>query len=70
MQHGFIQLPLPEWSLTPHTTLEVQDLLSGERYYWRGDWNYVRLDPQAQVAHVLQVRLPAPLGPEPGEPLR
>jgi starch synthase (maltosyl-transferring) len=70
MQHGFIQLPLPEWGLTPHTTIEVQDLLSGERYYWRGDWNYVRLDPQAQVAHVLQVRLPAPLAPEPGEPAR
>jgi starch synthase (maltosyl-transferring) len=68
MQHGFIQLPLPEWGLTPHMTIDVQDLLSGERYYWRGDWNYVRLDPQAQVAHVLQVRLPAPLGPEPGEP--
>jgi starch synthase (maltosyl-transferring) len=70
MQHGFVQLPLPEWGLTPHTTIETQDLLSGERYYWRGDWNYVRLDPQARVAHLLLVRLPAPLGPEPGEPLR
>jgi starch synthase (maltosyl-transferring) len=70
MQHGFIQLPLPDWGLTPHSTVEVRDLLSGERYYWRGDWNYVRLDPQAQVAHILHVRLPAPLGPEPGEPLQ
>jgi starch synthase (maltosyl-transferring) len=68
MQHGFIQLPLAEWGLAPHATIEVQDLLSDERYYWRGEWNYVRLDPQAHVAHVLQVRLPAPLAAEPAEP--
>jgi starch synthase (maltosyl-transferring) len=60
-QHGFIQLPLVAWALTPHSSIEVLDLLSNERYYWRGEWNYVRLDPQAQVAHVLQVTLPSPL---------
>jgi starch synthase (maltosyl-transferring) len=55
MQHGFVQLPLAEWGLTPHATVEVLDLLSGERYFWRGEWNYVRLDPQDRVAHVLHV---------------
>jgi starch synthase (maltosyl-transferring) len=55
MQHGFVQLPLAEWGLTPHSTIEVLDLLSGERYFWRGEWNYVRLDPQDRVAHVLHV---------------
>jgi starch synthase (maltosyl-transferring) len=60
-QHGFIQLPLVDWQLTPHSALEVHDLLSNERYYWRGEWNYVRLDPQAVVAHILHVQLPAPL---------
>jgi starch synthase (maltosyl-transferring) len=64
MQHGFIQLPLTAWGLTPHDSIDVEDLLSGERYYWRGEWNYVRLDPQAAVAHILHVRLPRPL-PEP-----
>jgi starch synthase (maltosyl-transferring) len=63
MQHGFVQLPLADWELTPHTTIEVLDLLSQERYYWRGEWNYVRLDPQAGVAHILHVQLPAPLPP-------
>jgi starch synthase (maltosyl-transferring) len=70
MQHGFIQLPLSAWGVPPHATVEVHDLLSDERYYWRGEWNYVRLDPQAQVAHVLQVRLPAALPAEPAEPAR
>ena len=54
-QHGFIQLPLTAWGVTPHSSVEVLDLLSNERYYWRGEWNYVRLDPQASVAHVLHV---------------
>jgi starch synthase (maltosyl-transferring) len=68
MQHGFIQLPIGSWGLAPHATVEVHDLLSGERYYWRGEWNYVRLEPQSQPAHVLHVLLPAPLGPEPQAP--
>jgi starch synthase (maltosyl-transferring) len=70
MQHGFIQLPLSAWGIPPYATVNVRDLLSGERYSWRGEWNYVRLDPQARVAHVLHVELPAPLPPEPGEPDR
>jgi starch synthase (maltosyl-transferring) len=62
MQHGFVQLPLLAWGLTPHSTVEVHDLLTGERYFWRGEWNYVRLDPEDRVAHILQVQLDA--GPE------
>ena len=61
MQHGFVQLPLVDWGLTPHASIEVADLLSGERYFWRGEWNYVRLDPQDRVAHVLRVQLPGPV---------
>ena len=64
MQHGFVQLPLAAWGLTPHSAVEVLDLLSGERYFWRGEWNYVRLDPEDRVAHILQVQLdPGPEGP-------
>jgi starch synthase (maltosyl-transferring) len=57
MQHGHVQLPLADWEAAPDVTVEVLDLLSGERYYWRGEWNYVRLDPQSRVAHILEVRL-------------
>jgi len=63
MQHGFVQLPLIAWGLTPHASVEVVDLLSEERYFWRGEWNYIRLDPDDRVAHILQVQLPAPLAP-------
>jgi starch synthase (maltosyl-transferring) len=58
MQHGFVQLPLDAWGLSPFDSVEVHDMLSGERYFWRGEWNYVRLDPQSRVAHILNVALP------------
>ncbi len=68
MQHGFVELPLAEWGFDADSTVEVVDLLSQERYFWRGTRNYVRLDPQLHVAHILTVELPLPLGPEPLEP--
>ena len=70
MQHGFVQVPLTDWGLTDADTIEVVDLLSNERYFWRGEWNYVRLDPQARPAHILAVQLPAPLPPDTTEPTR
>jgi starch synthase (maltosyl-transferring) len=58
MQHGFIRLPLIDWELSPESQVEVRDLLSNERYFWRGEWNYVRLDPEARAGHILHVQLP------------
>jgi starch synthase (maltosyl-transferring) len=59
MQHGFVRLPLTDWGLGPDSTVEVHDLLWNERYYWRGEWNYIRLDPEVRVAHVLHVQIAA-----------
>jgi len=53
MQHGHVRLPLAEWGLPPDATIEAHDLLSDETYTWRGEWNYVRLDPPARVAHLI-----------------
>jgi starch synthase (maltosyl-transferring) len=68
MQHGFVQLPLIDWGLSVDATVDVVDLISGERYYWRGEWNYVRLDPQARVGHILAVHVPS-LPPQDDSPL-
>jgi starch synthase (maltosyl-transferring) len=65
MQHGFVELPLAAWALTPDMPIHVTDLLTNERYSWRGSRNYVRLDPGGSVAHILLVELLEPLGPEP-----
>ncbi len=66
MQHGFVELPLAAWGLPADGLVGVTDLLSNERYQWRGDRNYVRLDPGTSVAHILLVELQRPLPPEPG----
>jgi starch synthase (maltosyl-transferring) len=61
MQHGHVKLPLYDWKLPLDATVEAEDLLTGETYTWRGEWNYVRLDPQIAMAHILALRpLPSP----------
>ena len=65
MQHGFVELPLAEWGLPADSPVGVTDLLTDDRYHWRGDRNYVRLDPGASVAHILLVELERPLPPDP-----
>jgi starch synthase (maltosyl-transferring) len=53
MQHGHLRLPLADWNQASDASITAHDLLSGETYSWRGEWNYVRLDPPARVAHVI-----------------
>ena len=54
-QHGWIKVPLADWRLPLDLDYRVRDLLSGETYHWRGEWNYVRLDPRERVAHILTI---------------
>jgi starch synthase (maltosyl-transferring) len=54
-QHGFVQMPIWELGISPSTPYSVEDLLDGARYTWRGEWNYVRLDPATRVAHIFVV---------------
>jgi starch synthase (maltosyl-transferring) len=35
---------------------QVHDLISDERFLWRGATNFVKLDPQVNPAHILRVR--------------
>jgi starch synthase (maltosyl-transferring) len=69
MQHGFIRVPLADWGLGADSVVDVVDLLSGEHYHWRGEWNYVRLDPGVRPAHILHVQLPTPAPPQEDEEL-
>ncbi|HEY4643079.1 MAG TPA: alpha-1,4-glucan--maltose-1-phosphate maltosyltransferase, partial [Bacteroidota bacterium] len=49
-----VSLPLEEIGVPKGGTFEVTDLLTGGRYTW-GERNFVRLDPQAEPAHILRV---------------
>lgn len=54
-QETSVHVPLGQLGLAPDAQYDVEDLLTGARYTWRGSRNYVRLDPREQVAHVLRV---------------
>ncbi|MGE0864823.1 MAG: putative maltokinase, partial [Vicinamibacterales bacterium] len=55
MQHGFVTVPTAALGLPADGPYEVTDLLDHARYEWRGDVNYVRLDPAVRAAHVLSL---------------
>ena len=46
--------PGPE-DLTHDGRFTVDDLITGESWEW-GEYNYVRLDPHVEPAHILQLR--------------
>ncbi|TFG93405.1 MAG: DUF3459 domain-containing protein, partial [Myxococcales bacterium] len=55
-QEANVQVPVWQLGLSHEQTYEVEDLLTGERHRWRGEWNWVRLDPALAVAHVFRLR--------------
>jgi starch synthase (maltosyl-transferring) len=56
MRHGFVRVPLAELGARADEPYEVRDLIDDAVYTWRGEWNYVRLDPAVNVAHVLRLK--------------
>ncbi len=53
---AFIHVPVEEFGFIEGDTYQVHDLLSDERYLWRGSRNYIALDPQKKPAHVFRIR--------------
>ena len=56
VQEASVQLGPGAFGLPHGTPLELEDLLSGARYTWYGEWHYVRLDPAQAPGHLLCVR--------------
>jgi starch synthase (maltosyl-transferring) len=56
VQSGWIKLPLKKLKLEESQNFQVHDLLTGARYLWHGEINYVELDPKGIPAHVFRVR--------------
>jgi starch synthase (maltosyl-transferring) len=50
-----VHVPLADLGLGEDEPFLVEDLLSGQRYGWRGFRNYVRLDPSERPGHVFRV---------------
>jgi len=56
VQSGWVDLDLSALQLDDAQPYQVHDLLSEQRYLWRGRYNYVMLDPQRAPAHVFKLR--------------
>jgi len=56
VQSGWLDLDLDALRVDPEEPYQVHDLLSDQRYQWRGAHNYVKLDPERLPAHVLKLR--------------
>ena len=56
IQTGFVTLPLNELEIPVDTAFEVEDLLTGEIYAWRGPRNYIELNPALRSGHILAIR--------------
>jgi starch synthase (maltosyl-transferring) len=50
-----VHVPIREMGLSDDEPYIVHDLLADVRYTWRGERNYVRLDPAVAVGHVFRV---------------
>jgi starch synthase (maltosyl-transferring) len=55
-QNSFVDVPVEQFGQMESDEYRVQDLLSGATYTWRGQRNYVELDPKVQPAHIFLVR--------------
>ena len=55
-QNSFVYVPIESFGQMESDVYQVQDLLSGANYTWRGRGNYVELDPNIQPAHIFLVR--------------
>lgn len=53
---SYVELPLEDFGIGTDETYQVHDLLTDERYLWKGARNYVELDPATKPAHVFRVR--------------
>jgi starch synthase (maltosyl-transferring) len=54
-QSGRVRLPIAEFGLAWDAEFEVHDLLAETAYRWRGEWQYIELNPVVQPAHIFSI---------------
>jgi starch synthase (maltosyl-transferring) len=54
-QSAMVKIPLKQLGLPAEQTYAVKDLLSEDKYEWKGESNYVSLNPYEMPAHILKI---------------
>jgi starch synthase (maltosyl-transferring) len=55
-QSGFAYVPIESFQIDGTEPYQVEDLITGERFTWRGARNFVMLEPNSRPAHIFRVR--------------
>lgn len=53
VHEDMVRVPIWKFGIKDWETYRVKDLISGEKYLWKGEYNFVRLDPHKESAHIL-----------------
>jgi starch synthase (maltosyl-transferring) len=56
VQSGWLELDLTAFGLAAGQSYQLHDVVSGARYLWQGERNFVSLDPQRMPVHVMVLR--------------
>jgi starch synthase (maltosyl-transferring) len=56
-QSGWVRVPLERLNIAEDQEYTVNDLLTGNEYIWKGEWNFVMLDPNQVPAHIFRVEV-------------
>ena len=54
-QAGLVSVPLGDLGLPAEDPYVVEDLFNNKTFSWKGEWNYVELDPAVMPAHILRI---------------
>ena len=57
-QEAWIEIPLWEWSLPDHASIDVEDLIGGSKFQWHGKSGTIRLDPYELPYAVWRIAVP------------
>ncbi len=54
---GMVQVPIWQLGIDSNQSYTVHDLITGARYTWTGEWNYVELDPYMLPMHLFRIEV-------------
>lgn len=66
-QETLLHLPLGEWGVEPWQVLPVEELISGQKFAWKGETAHWKLSPDWEMAAIFRVALPARPKAKPAE---
>ena len=54
-QEAAVHFPIHELGIRPDETYQLHDLITGRRYYWKGERNFVKLEPGNETGHLFHL---------------